>query len=119
MRNFLVDYFDDIFIYSKTKQEHLDYLIQVCTNLRKKSLFANVKKYSFFIGQVVFLGFIMSCEGVFIGPPKVQVIIDLPKLKNIHEVHSFLGLVTFYRHFIKGFSTIMSPITYCLKQHEF
>jgi hypothetical protein len=64
MRNFLAVYFDDIFIYSKIKKEHLDHLIQVCTNLRKKSLFANVKKYSFFMGQVVFLGFIISCEGV-------------------------------------------------------
>jgi hypothetical protein len=48
MGKFLVVYFDDILIYSKTKKEHFDHLIHVCTTLRKASLFANVKKYSFF-----------------------------------------------------------------------
>jgi len=64
MKKFLVVHFDDVFIYSKTKKEHLDHLIQVCTTLRKKNLFANVKRCSFFMNQVVFLGFIVSCEGI-------------------------------------------------------
>jgi hypothetical protein len=71
MGKFLVLYFDDIHIYSKTKEEHFDHLIQVCTTLRKVSLFANVKKCSFFTNQVVFLGFIVSCKGVFVDPQKV------------------------------------------------
>jgi len=116
---FLVVYFDDILIYSKTKKEHFDHLIQVCTTLRKASLFANVKKCSFFTDQVVFLGFIVSWKGVSIDPQKVQAIVDWPEPKTIHEIHSFHGLATFYRYFIKGFSTIMSPITDCLKQGEF
>jgi hypothetical protein len=114
-----VVYFDDILIYSKTKEEHFDHLIQVCTTLRKASLFANVKKCSFFTDQVVFLGFIVSWKGVSANPQKVQAIVDWPEPKTIHEVRSFHGLATFYRCFIKGFSTIMSPITDCLKQSEF
>jgi hypothetical protein len=54
MGKFLVVYFYDILMYSKTKEEHFDHLIQVCTTIRKASLFANVKKCSFFIDQVVF-----------------------------------------------------------------
>ena len=96
MRKFLVVYFDDILIYSKTKEEHFDHLI-----------------------QVVFLRFIMSWKRVSADPQKVQVIVDWPEPKTIHEVRSFHGLATFYRRFIKGFSTIMSPITDCLKQGEF
>jgi len=54
---FLMVYFDDIFVYSKTKEDHLNHLIQVFTTLRKESLFAKVKKCSFFTDRVVFLGF--------------------------------------------------------------
>jgi hypothetical protein len=96
MRKFLVVYFDDILIYSKTKEGHFDHLI-----------------------QVVFLRFIMSWKGVSADPQKVQAIVDWPEPKTIHEVRSFHGLATFYRRFIKGFSTIMSPIIDCLKQGEF
>ena len=115
MRTFLVVYFDDILIYGKTMKEHLDHLFQVCTILRKTSLFANVKKCFFFTDRVVFLGFIVSCKRVLTDPKKIQVIVDWPEPKTIHEVCSFLGHVTFYRRFIKGFNTIMSSITGCLK----
>jgi len=115
MGKFLVVYFDDILIYSKTKEEHFDHLIQVCTTLRKASLFANVKKCSFFTDQVVFLGFIVSWKGVSTDPQQVQAIVDWPEPKAIQEVRSFHELATFYHRFIKGFSTIMLPIIDCLK----
>ena len=109
MGKFLVVYFDDILIYSKSRKQHLDHLTQVCTTLRKESLYVNLKKCSFFTNRVVFLGFIVSSEGVSADPQKVQAIVEWPKPKNIHEIRRFHGLASFYRRFIKGFSTIMSP----------
>ena len=119
MGKFLVVYFDDILIYSKSREQHLDHLTQVCVTLRKESLYGNLKKCSFFTDRVIFLGFIVSSEGVSADPQKVQAIVEWPEPRNIHEIRSFHGLASFYRRFIKGFSTIMSPITDCMKQGEF
>jgi hypothetical protein len=119
MGKFVVVYFDDILMYSKSKDQHLTHLEQVCTALRKESLYANLKKGSFFTDKVIFLGFVVSSEGVSADPQKIKAIVDWPEPKNIHEVRSFHGLATFYRRFIRGFSTIMAPITDCMKQGEF
>ena len=97
MGKLLVVYFDDILIYSKSREQHLDHLTQVHTTLRKESLYGNLKKCSFFTDKVVFLGFIVSSKGVFADPQKVQVIVDWPEPKNIHEIRSFHGLASFYR----------------------
>jgi len=119
MGKFLVVYFDDILIYSKSKEQHLDHLTQVCDTLQREKLYANLKKYSFFTDSVVFLGFVVLSKGVSADPSKIQAIVDWPEPKSIHDVCSFQGLATFYRRFIRGFSTIMSPITDCLKKGEF
>uniref|UniRef100_A0A2N9I5V1 CCHC-type domain-containing protein n=1 Tax=Fagus sylvatica TaxID=28930 RepID=A0A2N9I5V1_FAGSY len=123
MGKFVVVYFDiytsKILIYSKSKDQHVTHLEQVCTALRKESLYANLKKCSFFTDKVIFLGFVVSSEGVSADPQKIKAIVDWPEPKNIYEVWSFHGLATFYRRFIRKFSTIMAPITDCMKQGEF
>ena len=96
MGKFLVVYFDGIIIYSKSREQRLDHLTQVCTTLKKESLYGNLKKFSFFTDQVIFLGFIISSKGVFADPQKVQAIVDWPKPKNIHDIQSFHGLTSFY-----------------------
>uniref|UniRef100_A0A2N9EYR8 Reverse transcriptase domain-containing protein n=1 Tax=Fagus sylvatica TaxID=28930 RepID=A0A2N9EYR8_FAGSY len=114
MGKFVLVYFDDILIYSKSKDQHLTHLEQVCTALRKESLYTNLKKCSFFTDKAIFLGFVVSSEGVSADPQKIKAIVDWLERKNIHEVRSFHGLATFYRHFIRGFSIIMAPITDCI-----
>jgi len=116
---FVVIYFDDILIYSKSMEQHLDHLTQVCIVLRKESLYANPKKCTFLIDQVIFLGVVVSSQGVSTDPDKIKVIVEWSELRNIREVRSFNGLATFYRCFIRNFSTIMVPITDCLKREEF
>lgn len=107
---FLVVYFDDILIYSPSRELHLENLRSVCEILRKEKLYTNLKKCTFMTHQMIFLGFIISGEGMTIDPKNIKVIVSWPKPVNFHEVHSFHRLDTFYQWFIRGFSTIMTPI---------
>lgn len=116
---FLAVYFDDILICSETKEQHLNHLWQVCTSLRREQLYANLKKCTFLTDKLIFLGFVVSAKGMSANPEKVMAIVEWKEPANIHEVRSFHGLAKFYRWFIKGFSTIMAPITDCMKKGEF
>ena len=116
---FVVVYFDDILIYSRTQKDHLDHLNQVCLALRENNLFANLKKCDFFTHRVIFLGFVVTPDRVSADPKKIKSIVEWPVPKSVHEVRSFHGLATFYRRFIRGFSTIVAPITDCFRKGQF
>ena len=116
---FLVVYFDDILIYSQSKEKHLQHIQQVFLTLRETKLYVNLKKCSFMQPHVLFLGFIVSKHGILADPEKVKVIRKRPKPQSIIETRTFHGLASFYRRFIRGFSTIMALITKCLKNKEF
>jgi hypothetical protein len=113
---FVVVYFDDILVYSKSSDEHIDHLHCVLTVLRKEKLYANLKKCSFCLDKVVFLGFVVGAKGIAVDEEKVKAIKEWPTPKSITEVRSFHGLASFYRRFVKDFSTLTAPLTEIVKK---
>jgi hypothetical protein len=107
---FVVVYFDDILIYSKSLDEHVNHIRQVLDELRKEKLFANLEKCSFCTDLVVFLGFVASTKGIEVDESKVNAIKDWPAPMNVSQVRSFHGLDGFYKRFVRDFSTIASPL---------
>ncbi|CAM8886869.1 unnamed protein product [Rhodiola kirilowii] len=113
---FVVVYFDDILIYSRSKEEHLDHIKQVLDVLRKEKLYANMEKCSFCTNKVVFLGYVVSGQGIEVDESKVEAIKNWPTPINVSQVRSFHGLAGFYRRFVKDFSTIAAPLNELTKK---
>ncbi|KAI3472895.1 hypothetical protein Pfo_030915 [Paulownia fortunei] len=96
---FVVVYFDNILIYSKNLDDHVEHLTLILKVLRKERLFANLKKCTFCTDKLVFLGFVVSAKGIEVDEEKVNAIQDWPTPTMVNQVRSFHGLTSFYRRF--------------------
>ncbi|KAL4313586.1 hypothetical protein GQ457_01G039130 [Hibiscus cannabinus] len=84
--------------------------------LREKQLYAKFSKCEFWLNEVIFLGHIVSAEGIRVDPKKIEAIMGWKQPKNVSEVRSFLGLAGYYRRFVEGFSIIAAPLTKLLRK---
>ena len=108
---FVVVFVDDIFIYSRSEEEHEDHLRVVLHVLRDRQLSTKFIKCEFLLAKVKVLGHIVSASGVSVDPEKIETIMSWERPKSIFEIHSFLALVGYYRQFIEDFSRLASPMT--------
>ena len=112
---FVVVFLDDILIYSRTREEHLEHLRKVFQLLRENSLYAKESKCEFFAEEVKYLGHIISRDGIRMDREKVQAILEWLEPKNLEELQIFLGMSGFYRRFIRDYAKIAVPMTNQLK----
>jgi hypothetical protein len=114
---FVVVYFDDILIYSKNLEEHVMHLKSVLEILRKEKLFANLKKCIFCTDNLVFLGFVVSKRGIEVDEEKVKAIQEWPTPTTISQVRNFHGLASFYRWFVRDFSSLAASLTEVIEKN--
>ncbi|GFX63475.1 retrovirus-related Pol polyprotein from transposon 17.6 [Trichonephila clavipes] len=103
-------YLDDVIIGGRTFEEHLQNIRKVLSKLSDANLKLNPSKCKFFQKEVNYLGHIISAEGVRTDPKKVFAVKNWKRPENLCELRSFLGLCTYYRKFVKGFSNIARPL---------
>ncbi|MEW8546534.1 MAG: reverse transcriptase domain-containing protein [Candidatus Thiodiazotropha sp.] len=106
----LLIYLDDIIVYSKTFEEHLENLKTVFERLKGANLKLNPKKCNLLCNKVAFLGHEVSEQGIATDPAKIESVRDWPEPKSATEARQFVGLASYYRKFIPNFATICKPL---------
>ena len=108
---FVIVFIDDILVYPRSEEEHAMHLRYVLQTLREHQLYAKFLKCEFWLDQVIFLGHVVSKDGIHVDPKKIEAVIDWPRPTTVTEVRSFLGLAGYYRRFVKDFFKIAAPLT--------
>lgn len=116
LRTSVLVFFDDILVYSKTLEDHLQHLKEILQIMRDHQLYAKKSKCSFGQSQMGYLGHVISGEGVSTDPEKVKAMVTWPSPSNIKQLRAFLGLTGYYRRFIKNYGLICKPLHQLLKK---
>jgi hypothetical protein len=119
LRKLVLVFFDDILFYSKTWQEHMRHLDEVLSIMKAQSLYAKKSKCELSMTELLYLGHIISAQGVQVHQDKIMAILDWPKPRNVTELRSFFRLCSYYRRFVRGFSQLGATMTDLTKHGAF
>jgi hypothetical protein len=119
LRNFVLVFFDDIPIYSKTLTTHLSHVDRVLHLLSQHQLFLKQYKYSFGSSKVECLGHLVGKVDIRVDPKKIEAMKDWPHRNTIKILHVFLGLTAYYHKFVKNYGKIVAPLTALLTKNSF
>ena len=102
---------DNIIIFSRTAEGHLDHIKQVFEKSRIAHLSMKLSKCHFVTKEIQYLGHILNTKGIRPLPSETQAIKNMHPPKTPKQVCTFLGLVGYYRNFIRNFAKIAKPLT--------
>ena len=119
LRKFVFLFFHYILVFSKNWVEHLKHLEMVFETLLQNQLYAKKSKCSFSKAQLEYLGHLISEQGVETGPAKIECMKKWPIPNSLKSLQGFLGLISYYRRFIKDYGNISQPLTNLLKKDNF
>ena len=103
---YCIIYLDDVIVFSKTPEEHVFRLRAVFEKLKQVGLKLKPSKCEFFRQELIYLGHVVSKEGIQTDPKKVEAIHKWPVPTNVTEVRSFLGFTNYYWRFIKKYAQV-------------
>ncbi|GBG85411.1 hypothetical protein CBR_g40053 [Chara braunii] len=115
---FVLIYLDDILVYSRSLDEHVEHLRTVLERLRQAKYKANRDKCEFAQQELTYLGHYVTPQGIRPLADKIKGLRIWPEPTNTMDVRSFMGLAGYYQQFITGYSRIAAPMTRLYKPHN-
>ena len=105
-------YLDDVLVFSKRFEDHVEHLRLVLQRLRSKGIKLKPAKCKFFEKEVKYLGRIVSADGHYSDPADIAAVEALREKspKTVGELRRVLGLVGYYRRYIPEFSKRAGPL---------
>nr|KYP41448.1 Retrotransposable element Tf2 [Cajanus cajan] len=119
LRKFVLVFFYDILVYSKSFNAHLQHLRSILDLLSVNQFYAKRSKCIFGVACVGYLGHTITESGVQPDPDKVKAIMDWPVPLSLTSLRGFLGITGFYRRFVRHYARIAAPLTELLKDQVF
>ncbi|XP_042962613.1 uncharacterized protein LOC122296883 [Carya illinoinensis] len=119
LRHFILAFFYDILIYSKTWPDHLRQLRTTLGILVKHFFYIKPSKCIFGQQEVEYLSHIITPVGVTVDSRKIDAMLRWPPPKNITALRGFLGLIGYYRKFVRNYGLLARPLTQLLRKGQF
>ncbi|GBG62706.1 hypothetical protein CBR_g31723 [Chara braunii] len=104
LEEYVLVYLNDILVYSRTLEDRIRHLRDVLQCLRKHDFYAKLSKCRFAQRKVDFLGHHLSDQGLHMDDAKITAIAEWPVPTSAKQLHSFLGLTSYYSNFIQGYA---------------
>jgi hypothetical protein len=108
---FVKCYIDDIVVFNTSQKKHRAHLIEVFARLRLHDLKLHPSKCKFYCDRMEYLGHMIYLGRLGVVASKVEVVMSIPRPKDVSRLWAFLGLCNYYRKFVKTFSAIAKPLT--------
>ena len=113
---FCLVYIDDIVVYSKSYEEHINHLDKVLEAVEESGITLSPSKCHLFYGSILLLGHKVSRLGLSTHQEKVKAIVELEQPKKLSQLQAFLGMVVYFSAFIPFYASICAPLFQLLRK---
>ena len=114
---YIIDFLDDLLIFSSNFELHLQHLKEVLSRIRKANLRLNPNKCEFVKSSVEYVGHTVNAQGISPSPEKVKAMQEMKIPHNLRSLCGFVGLLSYHRRYIPHFSHIADPLINLTKKN--
>ena len=114
----VVAFIDDVIVGTENEERHDELVAEIVKMLEKNNLYIKLEKYKWKVREVGFLGVVIEPDRIKMEAEKVKGVLEWPTPKCIKDIQKFLGLVNYYRQFIKRLTSIARPLHDLVKKDQ-